>query len=191
MIHRYEGTCGACGHAWKLAPPERCRACGSLLRLGKRVLDAEQVRRIKSAAKGAGLEPESYGFVYAAFAQAAKDWENGRRGDVSARALCAAVRAVAVFRYGPQASAELARWGLLRSEDVGRVVDGLVEAGVLVRSGEAHAQEFAEIFELGDAWWRAVDEGRGRCWMCGYDLRGSPTGVCPECGFGGSEGDEG
>jgi hypothetical protein len=27
---------------------------------------------------------------------------------------------------------------------------------------------------------------RGLCPMCGYDLRGSPSGVCSECGWGGA-----
>lgn len=29
---------------------------------------------------------------------------------------------------------------------------------------------------------RGIRRRSGRCEMCGYDLKGTPTGVCPECG---------
>ena len=65
--------------------------------------------------------------------------------------------------------------------------------GLAIESGTIVAITVAVmglIVAAGTARWgaqfavRLVRRMRGRCEHCGYDLRGTPRGPCPECGLG-------
>jgi hypothetical protein len=42
----------------------------------------------------------------------------------------------------------------------------------------------APLVRLAARAWRRLRRSQGRCAACGYDLRGTPSGGCPECGAG-------
>ena len=70
---------------------------------------------------------KAYAFVYEAVERAIDE----RRGDVTGGELLETVRDVALERFGPMAKLVLEEWGVRRTEDVGRVVYDLIEAGIL------------------------------------------------------------
>lgn len=69
---------------------------------------------------------------------------------VTAADMCAAVRDLAVTAQGgTRAACDLVRgWGITRSEDVGRIVAGLVEAGVVRPSDSDSPADFHHLFTL-------------------------------------------
>jgi uncharacterized repeat protein (TIGR04138 family) len=94
----------------------------------------------------------AYLFVLAAleFAQA----RLAERRHISGAELCAAVRELAVNRFGVMARLVLAHWGVRRSADVGEIVFTLVDLGLLISQPTDTKEEFAGLFEFDDAFER-------------------------------------
>ena len=69
---------------------------------------------------------------------------------VGAAALCRAIGEYAMYRYGDRADAiaTLRFWRIERSEDVGQIVAGLAEAGLMQASDEDSPADFSGLFVL-------------------------------------------
>lgn len=75
--------------------------------------------------------------------------EGGRH--VSGHELCLGLRSFAIKEYGPLARTVLRSWGVRRTEDFGRIVFGLVEAGCLRKTEEDTIEDFQGVYEFDDA----------------------------------------
>jgi uncharacterized repeat protein (TIGR04138 family) len=131
---------------------------------------------------------EAYEFVHAAANRAMGDSALARgKRSITARDLCVAACDLANFQYGNDAVTRLLKWGIKDSMDLGEIIAALVALHFYLWSeNEETLLEFKGIYTVGDDAWEAIrtrpQENRGRCKECGYDLRGSPSMVCPECG---------
>lgn len=75
----------------------------------------------------------------------------GQDRHVNGPQLCLGLRDYAVGRYGLLARTVLHRWGITRTEDFGRIVFALIEAGILRRSDDDSAEDFRSVFEFDEA----------------------------------------
>ena len=66
---------------------------------------------------------------------------------MSARELCDAVAETARAYYGPSIKSTYTRAGILKSEDIGRIVFTLVEQGLLAKREEDRLSDFDGLFE--------------------------------------------
>ncbi|MFN0134334.1 MAG: Minf_1886 family protein [Phycisphaerales bacterium] len=70
---------------------------------------------------------------------------------VSGKQLCNGLRDYALGRYGMLARTVLARWGIRRTEDFGRIVFGMIEVGIMRRSAEDSFDDFRGVFDFDEA----------------------------------------
>jgi len=75
--------------------------------------------------------------------------ESGRH--VSGHELCLGLRGYAIKEYGPLARTVLRSWGVHRTEDFGRIVFGLVEAGCLRKTEDDTIEDFRGVYEFDEA----------------------------------------
>ena len=75
--------------------------------------------------------------------------EAGRH--VSGQELCIGLRDYAVKQYGLLAHTVLERWSIRRTEDFGRIVFALVEAGMMHKTDEDSLDDFRGVFEFDEA----------------------------------------
>jgi uncharacterized repeat protein (TIGR04138 family) len=73
---------------------------------------------------------------------------------VSGRQLCEVIRDVALERWGLMARGVLARWGVTRTEDLGRIVFALVDNGWLQKEPTDTIHDFDHVFAFDDAFER-------------------------------------
>src|SRR3982750_2650174 len=122
---------------------KRPRLCGAPEMADQIKLDWKSIRQ------NAGPYPqEAFQFVRDGLAHAVKtifgDPHAPATNDrhVSGQQLCLGLRDYAVVRYGFPAPTVLARWGIQRTEDFGRIVFAMIEAGLLRRSDEDSLEDF-------------------------------------------------
>ena len=161
--------------------------------------------RLAAGVKGSGYPEEAFLLVVGAVHFAGMGKPPGTH--VSAREVCDALREYAPLHLGGirDALLTMAAWNIRRSEDVGRIVYRMVEAGCF-RASEGDSEDgFKGIFKLDDFFGSdAPPAGDGPespqgaptgaevpsdvridvpCEECGYNLRGlTSDGRCPECG---------
>lgn len=75
--------------------------------------------------------------------------EEGRH--VSGQQLCLGLRDYALQRYGMLARTVLSRWGVRRTQDFGRIVFGMIEAGLMRKSEEDRLEDFADVYDFDEA----------------------------------------
>ncbi len=77
----------------------------------------------------------------------------GASGDrhVSGQQLSLGLKDYAVDQYGLLARTVLDSWGVRRTEDFGKIVFAMVEAGVLRKTDEDRAEDFIGVFEFDEA----------------------------------------
>src|SRR5882672_4878835 len=73
------------------------------------------------------------------------------RRHVSGQELAWACRDFAVERFGLLARSVLEHWGVRRTEDIGRIVYSLVQAGLLAALPTDREEEFAAVYEFEEA----------------------------------------
>jgi uncharacterized repeat protein (TIGR04138 family) len=110
----------------------------------------------KSIRKNAGPYPqEAFQFVRDGLAHAVKmscgDQPPTNDRHVSGQQLCLGLRDYAVVRYGLLARTVLARWGICKTEDFGRIVFAMIDAGLLRRSDDDTIEDFRSVFEFDEA----------------------------------------
>jgi len=79
---------------------------------------------------------------------------------VSGRQLCLGLRDLAVHQFGGLARLVLSRWGIESTEDFGRVVFALVDAGLLRKTADDTLEDFRGVYDFADAF----DAGRRRAY---------------------------
>lgn len=80
---------------------------------------------------------------------------------ISGRELAIGVRDLAILRFGPMARTVLEYWGLLETTDVGEIVFGLVECGILIKQDEDTLADFGGVFDFDDAFEQDYPWGEG------------------------------
>ena len=92
---------------------------------------------------------EAYRFVMAALEHTVQ--HAGERRHVSGGELLEGIREVAGERFGMMAPTVFIAWGVRKTEDFGRIVFNLVEAGVLSRRDEDSVEDFRDGFDFATA----------------------------------------
>ena len=77
------------------------------------------------------------------------------RRHINGRELAAACRDLALERYGVVARLVLEHWGIRATSDIGDIVFTLVDLGLLISLPSDSRDEFADVFDFGDAFERA------------------------------------
>ncbi|MEC9373373.1 MAG: Minf_1886 family protein [Planctomycetota bacterium] len=70
---------------------------------------------------------------------------------VSGQELCHGLRDFAVDQYGQLARLVLERWNVRRTEDFGKIVFGMVQAGLLRKTDEDRIEDFTGVFDFDEA----------------------------------------
>jgi uncharacterized repeat protein (TIGR04138 family) len=70
---------------------------------------------------------------------------------VSGRQLCLGLRDYAQRQYGRLAKTVLAKWHIRGTEDFGKIVFAMIDAGMMRKTEEDSAQDFQDVFSFDDA----------------------------------------
>ncbi len=113
-------------------------------------------------ARGAPYDERAYLFVLAAIEYLQSRLEVRRH--VTGQELAWACRDLAQEQFGLLARHVLEHWGVKRTEDLGRIVYILVEVGLLVTQPGDREEDFAGVYEFGEAFearygWQGVRRG--------------------------------
>ncbi len=113
-------------------------------------------------ARGASYDERAYLFVLAAIEYLQSRLEVRRH--VTGQELAWACRDLAQEQFGLLARHVLEHWGVKRTEDLGRIVYILVEVGLLVTQPGDREEDFAGVYEFGEAFearygWQGVRRG--------------------------------
>lgn len=111
----------------------------------------------KSIRKNAGPYPqEAFQFVRDGLGHAVKliygdQQEAGQDRHVNGQQLCLGLRDYAIVRYGMLARTVLSRWGITVTEDFGRIVFAMIDAGLLRRSEDDSLEDFRAVYDFDEA----------------------------------------
>ena len=75
---------------------------------------------------------------------------------VTGQQLCLGLREYAIERFGMLAPCVLRHWNISRTEDFGRIVYALIEAGRLDKSADDSIEDFHAVFDFDEAFSPAV-----------------------------------
>jgi uncharacterized repeat protein (TIGR04138 family) len=70
---------------------------------------------------------------------------------VSGRQLCLGLREYAQRQYGRLAKTVLAKWHIRGTEDFGKIVFAMIDAGMMRKTDEDSAEDFRDVFSFDDA----------------------------------------
>ena len=76
------------------------------------------------------------------------------RRHISGAELAAAVRELAIARFGVTSRMVLEHWGVRSTNDIGEIVFTLVDLGMLISQANDTREEFSGLFEFGQAFER-------------------------------------
>lgn len=111
----------------------------------------------KSIRQRAGAYPqEAFRFVRDGLAHTVKTIYGENGGDspdrhVNGQQLCLGLRDYAVKQYGLLAPTVLNRWGIFRTDDFGRIVFAMIEAGLMRKSEQDSMADFHAVYDFEDA----------------------------------------
>ena len=82
----------------------------------------------------------------------AADSETGEsQRHVSGQQLCLGLRDFAVRKYGRLARLVLSRWSIRRTDDFGRIVFAMIDAGLMRKTDADTIEDFAGVYEFDEA----------------------------------------
>lgn len=83
----------------------------------------------------------------------------GGRGErhVSGQQLCLGLRNYALTKYGMLARTVLCRWSIRKTDDFGRIVFAMIDAGLMRKSDEDSLDDFRGIYEFDEAFTAAAE----------------------------------
>lgn len=97
-------------------------------------------------------QPEAYAFVRDALHYSANKFRKGAEDqNVTGQQLLEGVREHGLCEFGPMAWFLLQQWGIVRGEDVGRIVYNLIECGYFGKKDDDSIEDFAGGFDFEDA----------------------------------------
>lgn len=70
---------------------------------------------------------------------------------VSGQQLCLGLRDYALTRYGMLARTVLERWCILKTDDFGRIVFAMIDAGLMRKSDEDDFADFQSVYDFDEA----------------------------------------
>jgi uncharacterized repeat protein (TIGR04138 family) len=70
---------------------------------------------------------------------------------ISGQQLCLGLRDYAILQYGRLARTVLSSWGVRRTEDFGRIVFAMVEAGWMRKQDDDTIEDFENVFDFDEA----------------------------------------
>ncbi len=73
---------------------------------------------------------------------------------VSGQQLCLGLRDYAIERYGLLAPVVLEHWRICRTDDFGRIVFAMIDAGLMSRTSEDSMEDFRAVFDFEEAFSR-------------------------------------
>lgn len=165
----YDLSCNGCGYGLRGLPVRHvCPECGTpynessdLLQAG--VPDSPELSKrreaVSAVARSLGVPADAILFVLDACAWAAEEAGTdltsvtGIPRHVGATDVCRAVRDYGSIYFDDdfgEAAECLAAWDIRSSEDVGKILFGLVESGRLTASASDRPDDFKGLFTLGD-----------------------------------------
>lgn len=92
---------------------------------------------------------EAYSFVLAGLHYTVSKLEKTRH--VSGNELLDGIRRYAIEQFGPMAKSVLNYWGIQKTDDFGRIVFALVEAGVLRKQPNDRIEDFKNVYDFEEA----------------------------------------
>jgi uncharacterized repeat protein (TIGR04138 family) len=107
--------------------------------------------------ESASYPPAAYGFVQEGLRRTCDRLVEHERDTlgmsrhVTGQELCIGLRDHAVERFGMLARTVLESWGVCRTEDFGRIVFAMVDAGLLRTTDEDSLDDFTGVFEFDEA----------------------------------------
>jgi uncharacterized repeat protein (TIGR04138 family) len=81
----------------------------------------------------------------------AQDHPESNDRHVSGAELCMGLRDYALGRYGMLARTVLARWRIVKTDDFGRIVFAMIDAGLMRKSDEDCFEDFCGVYEFDEA----------------------------------------
>lgn len=81
--------------------------------------------------------------------EAALIQDEGRH--VTGQQLCLGLRDYALRQYGLLARTVLERWGIRRTDDFGKIVFAMIEAGLMRKTEEDTIDDFRAVYDFGEA----------------------------------------
>ncbi len=113
-------------------------------------MDVDPVRAIEEVAERRGrFRPDAYFFVLRALEYSRRRLQ--RSGHVNGRELAEGARDLALEEFGPMAFDVFRHWGLTGTIDLGRIVYDLIEADLLRKTDEDSLEDFADVYDLREA----------------------------------------
>lgn len=79
---------------------------------------------------------------------------------VSGQELCMGLKNYALAQYGMMAPVVLSQWNIKRSDDFGRIVFAMIEAGLMSSSADDSPEDFHAVFDFSDVFSRSEMLGR-------------------------------
>lgn len=70
---------------------------------------------------------------------------------VTGQQLCLGLRDYALRQYGLLARTVLERWGIRRTDDFGKIVFAMIEAGLMRKTEEDTIDDFRAVYDFGEA----------------------------------------
>ncbi len=109
--------------------------------------------------RAGGYSPKAYEFLRDGLAHAVRSvhgehaantlpTDDDESRHVSGQELCLALRDYAIERYGLLARSVLAKWGIRRTDDFGRIVFAMVDAGLMRTTDEDRLEDFQGVYDF-------------------------------------------
>jgi len=73
---------------------------------------------------------------------------------VTGQQLCLGLRDFAIGRYGLMAPVVLEHWNILRTDDFGRIVFAMINAGLMSKTADDSMEDFRGVFDFSEAFSR-------------------------------------
>lgn len=81
---------------------------------------------------------------------------------VSGQQLCMGLRDYAIVKYGLMAPVVLAHWNVARTDDFGRIVFAMVDAGLMSKTPQDSLDDFRGVYDFAEAFGRSQIASRLR-----------------------------